>query len=188
MSIALRERQAGVRTNLVLHVQCNEWLIAIDADHVGHVLLCAEASQPEVPPRAEDDLLQEAGDSFLGVLGFGASAFAAWDLNQTLGLEVQAKAWVFLRVPLQGGRGLPVALRTGGCRTVGRLHTGQVSRLPSSMCTRRQKALRAAYIPTPAQLGAASGIAAGLVLDLARLFERKELDLSRRMLQRARRG
>jgi hypothetical protein len=182
MKAAAASARTRLDAELALQVACHEWLVAIDTGAIERIAL-----DDTFTPRADGQSGAPAG--FLGVLRSEHREYAAWDLATLVGREPERGAWVLVRIADGSADPLPIALRTGACRLVGKLPESTLSRLPQALCGVRRRPFRGAFLPTAAQTGAAKGAVAGVALDLQRLFLSEELEWSRRALTtRSRRG
>ena len=130
--------RTAAEAKLVLHVVCHEWLVAVDTERIERVAL-----EDTFAPRGEN--LAGAPRGYLGILRAESREYASWDLATLVGREPQRGAWV-----LFGGHDsrtdLPIALRTGACRTVGRLQESALSSLPRGLCGLERRPFRGADI------------------------------------------
>jgi hypothetical protein len=154
---------AGMTEQLALLTHVGELMVAIDA---AKVLLIRRVAETEAR-RVERNLY---------AVDLEARTVPGWDLGELLGLGSCSSAWVIAEIPRRSSR-QTIGLRVGRCISVRTLP--RCSRLPASVITARRGALAAGF--STRTIPEVQGVPWGLVLELARLLTRAELDAGARL-------
>ena len=163
-----RLRRVEAQSELCLVVACHTFVVAIPVRFVTRLVLNEDVKPA---PVGGPELVQS-----------GSELFVASNLGALLDLPPLHEAWVMLQVPHAGGR-VPLALRTGACLVVRELRVE--APLPTGLFRARGEAMLGAFV-ADASRGFNGGVLYGLMLDVANLWTRAELDAAALLAARAR--
>lgn len=162
-----RLRRVEAQSELCIVVACHTFVVAIPARFVSRLVL----NEDVTPAPAGPGLVQSGGERFV-----------ASNLGSLLELPALTEAWVLLHLPHAGTR-VPLALRTGACLVVREVSVE--APLPPGLFNARGDAILGAFVADAAR-GLNGGALFGLVLNLAKLWTRAELDAAAETAARAR--
>lgn len=149
------------RLALLAHV--GELLVAIDVSRVLHIRRVTETEARRV-------------DRNLYAVDLDVRTVPGWDLGELLQLGPCSNAWVIADIPRRSST-RTIGLRVGRCISVCKLP--RCSPIPPSVFTARRGALAAGF--STHTIPEVQGVPSGLVLDLAQLLTRAELDTGVRL-------
>jgi hypothetical protein len=184
LSLVSSDRPPTAKTDsgaqLCVLVGCHQLVCALPISSIDRLTLPETAQRLVIPSRSADPATAP-GEPLPAVVQVGDDRYAAWDLGLLLGLRPLARSWVLLRVS-HGGKQVPIALRTGPCLAVQKVH--RLMKLPPGIFRARRAALTDGFAAGTTK-GAAHHASVGLWLDPARLWEGHELQASAAALARA---
>ena len=152
-----------ISARLALLALCGDLVVAIDAMSIREIRRVAETEARRV-------------DRNLYAVDLDVRTVPGWDLGELLQLGPCSNAWVIADIPRRSST-RTIGLRVGRCISVCKLP--RCSPIPPSVFTGRRGALAAGF--STHTIPEVQGVPSGLVLDLAQLLTRAELDAGGRL-------
>ena len=177
MTSTATQKRRGQHLAMALFVRAEAWLLALNSQRLDRIIALDDTDCSHQETKTGQNPAE------LGILEFGESLYAAWDLCVLLGLQSEKNSWVLLHCQSPDGTQVPLALRTGPCASAGPLYSRQLSRLPEGLLRKRSGAFSAAFQALPEQSGNSDQVAAGLRMNLRRLWTGEELARSLTRIQ-----